>query len=106
MDGSELPQLLRVIAAFAFVMALMGGFLIVLKKLNLTQAGNTKRRLKIVEVLHLDNRRKLAIIQRDEKQHLILLGHSSETVIESGIESGIESHPESGQDTAKDKDSS
>ncbi len=88
MDGSDLPQLLRIIAAFAFVMALMGGFLIVLKKMNLAQGGNAKRRLKIVEVLHLDSKRKLAIIQRDEKQHLVLLGSSSETVIESGVESG------------------
>lgn len=88
MTESDLPQILRIIAAFAFVMALMGGFLIVLKKLNLAQGNPAKRRLKIVEVLYLDSKRKLAIIQRDEKQHLVILGPSSETVIERGIESG------------------
>ncbi len=88
MEGSDFPQLLRVLAAFIFVMALMGGVIYVLRRSGLTAQGfNSKKRLKLVEVLHLDSRRKLAIIQRDEKQHLIILGPTSETVIESNIES-------------------
>jgi flagellar protein FliO/FliZ len=43
------------------------------------------RRLQLVEVLMLDTRRRLILIRRDEVEHLILLGGTTETVIESGI---------------------
>ena len=87
MEG-DAPEIIRVMAAFIFVMALMGGFLYVLRKMGFA-AQNTggKKRLKVVEVLYLDSRRKLAIVQRDDKQHLLVLGPNSETVIETNIES-------------------
>jgi flagellar protein FliO/FliZ len=88
MNEADLPQILRVIAALAFVLALMGGLLIVLRKMGYAaEGGGSQKRLKLIETLHLDGRRKLAIIQRDEKQHLVILGANGETVIESGIES-------------------
>ena len=75
-------------AALTFVLILMGGLVLALKKLGLTgalpaQLGN--KRLKLIEVLSLDGRRKVAIIQRDDVQHLILLGGNDETVIETGF---------------------
>jgi len=33
----------------------------------------------------LDARRRAVLIQRDDKQHLVILGHSSETVVETNI---------------------
>jgi flagellar protein FliO/FliZ len=92
----DLPQIFRVLAAFAFVLALMGGFVIVLRKMGLS-AQNTggKRRLKMVEVLHIDSRRKVVIVQRDDKQHLLVLGPNSETVIETNIESAQDTGNES-----------
>ncbi len=96
-EGTDMPQIFRVLAAFAFVMALMGVFIIVLRKMGLAaQNAGGKKRLKLVEVLHLDSRRKLAIVQRDDKQHLIVLGPNSETVIESNIERGVESPQDTG----------
>lgn len=85
---NDLPQLVRIIVALIFVLALMGGLALFLRKMGYTQvpAGN-KRRLKVVEVLHIDAKRKLAIVQRDDKQHLILMGTTDDTLIESGIES-------------------
>jgi len=76
------------LAALTFVLILMGGLVLALKKLGLTgalpaQLGN--KRLKLIEVLSLDGRRKVAIIQRDDVQHLILLGGNDETVIETGF---------------------
>jgi flagellar protein FliO/FliZ len=89
MVESELPQLVRVFMAFIFVMALMGGFVLILRKMGYVKAAmNSKSRLKLIEVLHLDSRRKLAIIQRDGRQHLVILGPSSETLVESFDESG------------------
>ena len=90
MNGSDLPEIFRIIAALVFVLALMGGLMFVLRKMGYATQNTPgkKRRLKLVEVMHIDSRRKVAIIQRDEKQHLVLLGQNGETVIESGIESG------------------
>lgn len=100
MDGSDLPQLLRVMGAFIFVLALMGGLVLALRRMGLSAQGiGPKKRLKLVEVLHLDSRRKLAIIQRDERQHLVILGPNSETVIESSIERPVESQQDTGNDS-------
>lgn len=82
------PQILQLIAALAFVLSLMGVLAFALKKLGLSGAipvqGKTKR-LKVIEVLPLDRTRKLAIIQRDDVQHLIILGGNCETVVETNI---------------------
>ncbi len=82
------PQILQLIAALAFVLSLMGGLAFALKKLGLAGAipvqGKIKR-LKLVEVLPLDRTRKLAIIQRDDVQHLIILGGNHESVVETNI---------------------
>ena len=43
------------------------------------------KRLMITEIAALDARRRLVLIKRDETEHLILLGVTGETVIESGI---------------------
>lgn len=83
----DLSQLLRLLLALAFVLALMGGFAFILKKLGLSQATRIagEKRLKVVESLPLDARRRLAIIQRDDKQHLVILGINGETVVETDI---------------------
>jgi flagellar protein FliO/FliZ len=84
---SDLPQYLRLIAALVFVLSLMGGLAFLVKKLGLARNGEVKgKRLKIVEALPLDARRRLVLLQRDNKQHLVILGASSETVIETNIE--------------------
>ena len=88
MEYGELSEIFRAIAALVFVLVLMGGLTLVLKKLGLGGALPTKqgvKRLKIIEVLPLDGRRKLIIIQRDDVQHLILSGGNEETVIETGF---------------------
>lgn len=43
----------------------------------------TNDKLIIVERLWLDSKRQAVIIKRDEKQHLIIIGPNSETLIES-----------------------
>lgn len=46
-----------------------------------------RRRLGVVEVLTLDPRRRLVIVRRDNVEHLLLLGGTQETVVETGIPS-------------------
>lgn len=75
MDSTEMY--LKVIFAFAFVVALMFAFSWMLKKLGLATPGITaggKRRLKIVEHLPLDTRRRLVLVRRDDREHLIVIG--------------------------------
>ncbi len=88
MDASGFSDIFKVIAALTFVLALMGGLTLILKKLGLSGAlpvRNGEKRLKIVEILPLDGRRKLVLIQRDNTQHLLVLGGNDECVVETGI---------------------
>ncbi|MDB5490849.1 MAG: hypothetical protein JWO78_698 [Micavibrio sp.] len=79
---------LRLISALALVLALMGGLTLILRRINaaagLQMPGN-KRRLKIVEIMNLDQRRRLVLISRDGVEHLVILGAAGETVVETGI---------------------
>jgi flagellar protein FliO/FliZ len=82
-------QIMRLMAALALVLGLMGALSLAVKKFNknnpLVPGG--KRRLGIVEILHVDARRKLVLLRRDGNEHLVVLGPAGETVIETGIES-------------------
>ena len=85
----NLPDIVRLIMAMAFVLSLMGLLAFALKKLGLAGAmpvNTNKKRLKLIEVLHLGNRHKAALIQRDGTQHLVILGPNGETVVETNIE--------------------
>ncbi len=85
----DMIEITRFFVAFLFVMALMGGLWLVLRKLGLNghipATPLAKRRLKVVEVLMLDPRRKAIILQRDDTEHLVILGASGETVVETQI---------------------
>lgn len=82
-------QLLRFAAALAFVLSLMGLLALVMRRINNggTVMPMSRRRLKLVETLPIDPRRKLAIIRCDDREHLVILGTNTETVIESGFKS-------------------
>lgn len=84
----EWGALLKMVAALILVLGLMGGLTMLLRKLGLSghvrTSGRTPR-LKFVESVPLDNRRRLALVQRDDVQHLVIFGPNGETVIETGI---------------------
>lgn len=46
-----------------------------------------EKRLEVLDQAMLDGRRKLVIIRRDDKEHLIMTGGPVDVVIETGIES-------------------
>lgn len=82
------PQLLRLLAALLFVIGLMGGMAYVMRRFGLGQLPeSTKKtsRLKIIETTPLDARRRLVLLRRDNKEHLVILSANGETVIETGI---------------------
>lgn len=84
----ELYDYFKFAAALVFVLCLMGGLSYVLRRFNLGQGrmiSPADRRLKIVEVLPLDARRKAMLIKRDDTEHLVILNASGETVVETNI---------------------
>lgn len=83
----DLFEFLRALASLAFVLALIGGGYWLLKRSGLRIAGAplSSGRLGVIEVRALDARRKLVLIRRDDKEHLLLLGPAAEIVVEAGI---------------------
>ncbi|MEM6812200.1 MAG: flagellar biosynthetic protein FliO [Pseudomonadota bacterium] len=80
---------LKFLFALIFVLALMGLLAFGLKKLGLDRSGvmtGRKKRLKLLEIQAIDTKNKIALVQRDDRQHLILIGQNSSDVIESNIE--------------------
>lgn len=86
--------LLKFAAVFVFVITLMLLFSWFLKRLGLAGSGvlrsSDKRRLRVVEFLPLDHRRRLVLIKRDDREHLLVLGPEGETVVETNIPSKAE----------------
>ncbi len=89
----EFSGYLRFLLALVFVLGLIGLATAVMRRMGLgfpvgalKRPGN--RRLSVVETAPLDGRRRLVLIRRDDTEHLIVLGPSSELVIESGIKAG------------------
>lgn len=80
---------LRFVAALAFVLALIWLIAWVMRRYgfgrSLAAAAAGKRRLGIVEVAPLDRQRRLVLLRRDDREHLVLLGPSSDTLIETDI---------------------
>ena len=91
------PDILRVFFGLIAVIGLIGATAIFARKMGLVSASSVltrKRRLSVVETLAIDPRRKLLIIQCDNKEHLILLGHGGETIIDSDLENVVTAEEE------------
>lgn len=84
----NLTDYLQFIAALIFVLALIGGFVVIARRFGLASRLATVRntdRIGIVSSMPLDARRRLVLIRRDDREHLIILGQNGETVVETGI---------------------
>ena len=82
-------QYLRFAAALVFVLALIGAAAYALRAFGLVSLVGrrpTDRRLSIVESLLIDARRRLVIVRRDDKEHLILISPTGETLVEGGFD--------------------
>lgn len=81
----DINTLLRFASALVFVLALIGLVAWVARRLRLggpLVATRRPSRLSVVEVLTLDARRRLVLLKRDDREHLLLLGPSGDIVIE------------------------
>ncbi len=86
--ASDGVPLIKFFAAFVLVVAAMFALAWILKRAGL--AGpiikmGAKRRLKVVESIAVDHRRRLVLVRRDDREHLVLLGPDHASVVETNI---------------------
>lgn len=85
----DFDLILRFLMALLLVLALIGLFAWAARRFGLSgrlaAAGGKSRRLRIVEVTPLDPKTRLVLLRRDDVEHLVLLGATGATVVESGI---------------------
>jgi len=79
--GWTILSLLFVLGLFGVAAFLAGRFGLV----QTTKPAGSRRRLATVETLALDGKRRLLLIRRDDVEHLVILGPSTETVVERNI---------------------
>lgn len=92
MNEVDFTDYFRAFFALLFVLSLMGGIAVILKRGKFSFQGilsanskRDKRRLQLTETLHLDAGRKIVLVRKDEHEHLILLGTKGETLLESSL---------------------
>jgi flagellar protein FliO/FliZ len=88
----DILDYLRFLGALAFVLGLLVGCAWLLRRyghklgaLGIVTPQAARTRLGIVETIGLGPRQRLAIIRRDDVEHLLLLGPDGAHVVESGI---------------------
>lgn len=87
-----LAESVRVIFALIAVLGFIGLAAVLVRKAGLISASSgfvRKKRLALVETLAIDARRRVAIIKCDGKEHLIILGATSETLIDKNLDTPI-----------------
>lgn len=87
----DLGEYFRFFLALAFVLVLIAGLAALLRRsgfgerLAATPSSAGVRRLSLIEVRPLDAKHKLVLLRRDDREHLVLLGATSDLLIESDI---------------------
>ena len=85
----DLSSIFTSLFGLIFVLCLIGLASILYRKygagLNIAASNAGKKRLQIKEVLHIDAKKKIVLISRDDKEHLIAFNEGSVEVIEKDI---------------------
>ena len=80
----------RFVVALAFVLALIGAMAWLARRFGFApppRLPGQPRRLRVIESLALDARRRLVLVRRDQTEHLLLVGGANELTVETGIRS-------------------
>lgn len=85
----------RFLIALIFVLALIGLIAWIARRFGVGRVAvrprGAARRIEVIETAAIDAKRRLVLLRRDRTEHLVLLGASSELLIESGITSATPS---------------
>lgn len=89
----EFDVYFRFLLALAFVLGLIAALTWAARRFGFGAGMRPMRqrstRLTVVEALMLDPKRRLMLIRRDDREHLVILGPAGETVVEAGIVSAV-----------------
>lgn len=88
----DIDSYFRYVLALLFVLGLILAASYAARRFGLgvaiaPRARGQAKRLGVLEVATLDSRRRLVLVRRDGVEHLLLLGHNGETLVETGIDS-------------------
>jgi flagellar protein FliO/FliZ len=85
----EFSTYFRFLVALVFVLALIGLLAWAARRFGFLRgtirAKGGHRRVEVVEIAPVDSKRRLLLVRRDQTEHLVLLGPTSDVVIEAGI---------------------
>ena len=96
----EFSTYFRFLIALIFVLALIGALAWAGRRFGVlrgtVRARNGERRIEVIEIAPVDSKRRLLLLRRDQTEHLVLLGPTTDVVIESGIEPKPTTPPRTG----------
>lgn len=84
----ETVSYLRFVASLALVLGLILAMLWALRKFGvggIVARPGSRRRLGVVEAVAVDGRRRLVLVRRDGREHLLLVGGATDVVVERDI---------------------
>ena len=77
-------KMVKIILSLIFVIAILYIFLFILKKLNLKRFTNNASkpgRLNIIDSIYIDQHTRVVLLQKDNEEHLLMLGKNGAQVI-------------------------
>lgn len=101
--GDGIARVMSFIIALAIVFGLIGLVLFVLRRLTgnrISTGRNRQPRIAVMDAMHIDPRRRLLLVRRDNVEHLILVGGPTDVVVEQAIVRGAPvaaAYPRTGQ---------
>lgn len=85
----DLLSMLRTLGGLGVVLGMLAGALWAVRRYDIKLpgrvSGTSRKRVEMVERLTLDAKRSVALIRRDDAEHLILIAPDGHIVIETGI---------------------
>ncbi len=84
--GLDILDYMRFLGALVLIIGMIAGAAWLARRYGLApKVTGGNGRIGIVAVQSLDTRRKLVLVRRDDREHLLVVGPTGESVIETGI---------------------
>ncbi|WP_417832249.1 FliO/MopB family protein [Terasakiella sp.] len=84
----DISDYLRFVFALAFVISLIGILAFIAKRYGMGYRHvprTAKKRLSISEIMPIDGKRRLVLVKRDGREHLLVIGGTNDLVVETNI---------------------
>ena len=85
----DMANYIRTVAALVLVLGMIVGVLWLLRRFGvpgMVPRQPANRRLGVIETIAVDSRRRLVLVRRDDREHLLLLGTAGDVLVEANID--------------------